>query len=228
MAKLELLKGMKVIDMASFVAGPTCAKILAEYGADVIRIEALVGDDKTRDLGKNAMGIKNGDLPLYDLVNGNKKQLALDTRRPEGIAILKKLLETADVFVCHLRQANMQRLGLDWESLHKEYPGLIYANVTGYGTKGPYSDRGGFDSVAYVSRAGVHFAAEREGTKPYMPFAGQGDLPTGCYLAMGVMAAYINKLRTGLGDMVTANLYGAGIWAGAFPIITAQEPYNVP
>ena len=228
MAKLNLLSGMKVIDMASFVAGPTCAKILAEYGADVIRIEALVGDDKTRDLGKNAMGIKNGDLPLYDLVNGNKKQLALDTRRPEGIAILKKLLETADVFVCHLRQANMQRLGLDWESLHKEYPGLIYANVTGYGTKGPYADRGGFDSVAYVSRAGVHFAAAREGTKPYMPFAGQGDLPTGCYLAMGVMAAYINKLRTGLGDMVTANLYGAGIWAGAFPIITAQEPYNVP
>ena len=228
MSKLELLKGMKVIDMASFVAGPTCAKILAEYGADVIRIEALVGDDKTRDLGKNAMGIKNGDLPLYDLVNGNKKQLALDTRRPEGLAILRKLLETADVFVCHLRQANMQRLGLDWETLHRDYPGLIYANVTGYGTKGSYADRGGFDSVAYVSRAGVHFAAEREGTKPYMPFAGQGDLPTGCYLAMGVMAAYINKLRTGVGDMVTANLYGAGIWAGAFPIITAQEPYNVP
>ena len=143
MSKLELLKGMKVIDMASFVAGPTCAKILAEYGADVIRIEALVGDDKTRDLGKNAMGIKNGDLPLYDLVNGNKKQLALDTRRPEGLAILRKLLETADVFVLHLRQANMQRLGLDWETLHRDYPGLIYANVTGYGTKGSYADRGG-------------------------------------------------------------------------------------
>lgn len=228
MAKLDLLKGMKVIDMASFVAGPTCAKILAEYGADVIRIEALVGDDKTRDVGKNAMGIKNGDLVLYDLVNGNKKQLALDTRRPEGLAILKKLLETADVFVCHLRQNNMERLGLDWENLHKTYPGLIYANVTGYGTKGPYADRGGFDSVAYVSRAGVHTGAEREGTKPYMPYAGQGDIPTGSYLAMGVMAAYINKLRTGKGEMVTANLYGAGIWAGAFPIITAQEPYNVP
>ena len=132
MAKLELLKGMKVIDMASFVAGPTCAKILAEYGADVIRIEALVGDDKTRDLGKNAMGIKNGDLPLYDLVNGNKKQLALDTRRPEGIAILKKLtacVRSLDpdrpVSVGQHGMLNLEILGMTTDKTFEQLQGTI-------------------------------------------------------------------------------------------------------
>ncbi len=228
MAKLDLLTGMKVIDMASFVAAPMCAKILAEYGADVIRIEALTGDDKTRDVGMRALNITNGDLPIYDVINGNKRQLALNTRRPEGLAILKKLLETADVFVCHLREKDLKKLGLDWETLHAQYPKLVFAHVNGYGSVGPYADRGGFDSVAYVTRAGVNHAAMPVDSRPYNPYPAQGDIPTGTYLAMGVIAAYVKAQRTGVGDSVTVPLYGAGIWHGVAPIISAQEPYNNP
>jgi len=228
MAKLDLLTGMKVIDMASFVAAPMCAKILAEYGADVIRIEALSGDDKTREVGARALGISNGDMPVYDIINGNKRQLALNTRKPEGLAILKKLLETADVFTCHLREKDLKKLGLDWDTLHAQYPQLIFANVSGYGTTGPYADRGGFDSVAYVTRAGVNHAAMPEDSRPYNPYPCQGDIPTGTYLAMGVIAAYVKRLRTGVGDNVTAHLYAAGMWNAVSPIISAQEPYNYP
>lgn len=228
MAKLDLLKGMKVVDMASFVAAPMCAKILAEYGADVIRIEPLTGDDKTRDLGMMAMGILNGDLPLYDVINGNKRQLALNTRTPEGLAILKRLLEDADVFVCHLREKDLKKLGLDWETLHEQYPQLIFGNITGYGNVGPYADRGGFDSVAYVTRAGINHAAMPADSRPYNPYPAQGDIPTGSYLAMGVIAAYVKQLRTGIGENVTAHLYSAGIWHAVTPVITAQEPYNNP
>ena len=114
MARLDLLKGMKVVDMASFVAAPICAKILADFGADVIRIEGLQGDDKCRDLGMRVLNIENGDSTMYDVLNGSKRQLALNTRTPEGLAVLKKLLETADVFVTHLREKDRKKLGLDW------------------------------------------------------------------------------------------------------------------
>ena len=226
MATLDLLKGMKVIDMASFVAAPICAKILADYGADVIRVEELKGDDKCREVGMRGLNMDNGDTTFHDVLNGNKRNLAVNTRTPEGLAILKKLLETADVFVTHLREKDRKKLGLDWDTLHAINPGLIVGNVTGYGTEGPYAARGGLDSCAYVTRAGVNHGAMPVDSRPYSPYPGQGDIPTGTYLAMGIIAAYVKKLRTGIGDNVYAHLYGAGIWSGVTPIISAQEPYN--
>lgn len=226
MPNLDLLTGMKVIDMASFVAAPVCGKILAEYGADVIRIEALTGDDKTRDVGMRALNIYNGDMPIYDIVNGNKKQVAINTRNPKGLAIVKKMLKDADVFLCHMRDKDLKNLGLDWESLHKMNPKLVFANVNGYGTKGPYKNRGGFDMVAYVTRGGMSHAAFPDDVAPMQPFPGQGDIPTGTYLALGVIAAYVKAQRTGLGDHVSVPLYGAGMWHGVTPIISSQAPYN--
>lgn len=225
MAKLDFLQGMKVIDLSTFVAGPTCAKILGEYGADVIRIEPHIGDS-VRYVARQLMGVMTGDNPFYDTVNGNKRQICVDTRKPEGLAVLDRLLADADVFVCNMRKSQAEKSGLDWESIHAKYPRIIYANVTGYGTKGPFETRAGFDNTAFHSRTGLNCATLPPEQPPVEAYTGIGDIPTGTYLAMGVIAAYVKARRTGVGEFVTASLYGAGLWSEVFPVTFAQEPYN--
>ncbi len=225
MAKLDLLAGMKVVDFSSYVAGPTCAKLLGEYGADVIRIEPHIADS-VRFVGKQVYGIGCGDNPLYDIINGNKRQICIDTRKPEGVEVIVKLLEEADVFVCNMRPASAKKSGLDWETLHEKFPKLVYANVTGYGDHGLYAGKAGFDATAYATRSGLNYAALVEGSEPSIPYSAMGDIPTGTYLALGVLAAYVKAQRTGVGDFVTVSLYGAGMWSSVTPIVFAQEPYN--
>ena len=150
MSDLKLLDGVKVVDMSAFVAAPMAAEILAEYGADVVRIEPLTGDG-IRGSGMT-QNIYNGDAPLYDAINGNKRHIAVNTRTAEGMGVLWKLLETADIFICHMREKDMVKLGIDWDTLHAKFPALIYANTTGYGSTGPLASRGGFDMIAYATR----------------------------------------------------------------------------
>lgn len=226
MAGLDLLKGVKVVDMSAFVAAPMAGEMLAEYGADVIRIEPLTGDG-IRGAGMT-QNIYNGDSPLYDVINGNKRHVALNTRTPEGMSVLWKLLETADVFICHMREKDMIKLGLDWDSLHAKFPALIYANTTGYGSTGPLATRGGYDMISYATRTGLTSDLVAEGQPPYPPYQAQGDIPTGMYLSIGILAAYIKRLRTGQGDQVTCHLYAAGMMSAVVPILTGQEPYNNP
>ena len=225
MAKLDFLAGMNVVDLSTFVAGPTCAKILGEYGASVIRIEPHIGDN-VRYVARQLQGVRNGDNPFYDVINGNKRQVCLETRTPEGLKVLHRLLERADVFVCNMRPTQAKKSGLDWESLHERYPRLIYANVTGYGDRGPYAGRAGFDNTAYHSRTGLNSATMSPEETPTAAYTGIGDIPTGTYLAMGVIAAYVKACRTGIGEFVTASLYGSGMWAEVYPVVFAQEPYN--
>lgn len=225
MAKLDLLTGMKVVDMSSFLACPVAAKLLGEYGADVIRVENPNGD-AIRNMSMTMFRVINGDAPLYDTVNGNKKMVAIDTTKPEGIAILYKLLEDADVFICHLQEKNLKQLGLDYDTLHAKFPGLIVANTTGYGSTGPNANKAGYDGIAYVHHTGMNINTLREGSEPALPYMGQGDIPTGTYLAGGIMAAYIKKLRTGKGEKVSAHLYGAGIWGSMINVLHCQAPYN--
>lgn len=225
MAKLDFLAGMKVVDLSTFVAGPTCAKLLAEYGASVIRIEPHIGDN-VRYVARQLQGVVNGDNPFYDIINGNKRQVCLETRTPEGMAVLHRLLAAADVFVCNMRPAQAKKAGLDWDTLHETYPRLIYANVTGYGDRGPLAGRAGFDNTAYHSRTGLNSATLSPEDTPTPAYTGIGDIPTGTYLAMGVIAAYVKAQRTGVGEFVTASLYGAGMWAEVYPVVFAQEPYN--
>ncbi len=225
MAKLDFLEGMKVVDLSTFVAGPTCGKILGEYGADVVRIEPRIGDS-VRYVARQMQGVTNGDNPFYDNINGNKRQLCLETRTPEGLEVLHRLLERADVFLCNMRENVARQSGLDWESLHARYPRLIYANVTGYGYKGPLAGRAGFDNTAYHSRTGLNSATLEPGQTPTAAYTGIGDVPTGTYLAMGVIAAYVKAQRTGRGEFVTASLYGSGMWSEVFPVLFAQEPYG--
>ena len=168
MSDLKLLDGVKVVDMSAFVAAPMAAEILAEYGADVVRIEPLTGDG-IRGWGMT-QNIYNGDAPLYDAINGNKRHIAVNTRTAEGMGVLWKLLETADIFICHMREKDMVKLGIDWDTLHAKFPALIYANTTGYGSTGPLASRGGFDMIAYATRTGLTTDVVPEGAHPYMPY----------------------------------------------------------
>lgn len=225
MATLDLLSGMKVVDFSSYVAAPTCAKLLGEYGAQVIRIEPKISDS-VRYVASQVYGVRNGTNPLYDVINGNKRQLCLDTRTPEGKEVLNRLISEADVFVCNLREAQAKRAGIDFETLHEKYPKLVYANVTGYGDKGINAGKPGFDATAYHNRSGLSHAALAAGSEPSPPYPGLGDIPTGTYLALGVLAAYIKAQRTGVGDFVSVSLYGAGMWSAVSPIVFAQEPFH--
>lgn len=225
MAKLDFLQGMKVVDLSTFVAAPICAKILGEYGAEVIRVEPKIGDS-VRYVAHQLVGVTNGDNPFYDTVNGNKRQICVDTRKPEGLRILHRLLEHADVFVCNMRADQAAKSGLDWESVHAKYPRIIYANVTGYGTKGDFAGRAGFDNTAFYSRTGLNSAGQPPEQPPAVSYTGIGDIPTGTYLAMGVIAAYVKALRTGRGEFVTASLYAAGMWSEVYPVTFAQAPYH--
>lgn len=216
---IDLLKGMKVIEIASFMAAPTAGRILGEWGAEVIKIEPP-GGDLIRGTGLTK-GILNGDTAGFEAINACKKYVALNTRKPEGLAILKEMIKDCDVLLSHLRPKDAKKLGLDYESLKEINPGIIYGNTSGYGRTGEMASRGGFDAVAYSARCGYTLDLPTEGSSPLVPYFGFGDTPAGAYLAMGVMAAYIRKLRTGKGEEVVASLMHAGMWSVSFPIVSS-------
>lgn len=223
---LDLLKGMKVIEIAGFMAAPTCGRILGEWGAEVIKIEALSGCS-IRGIGVSRH-IYNGDPAGFDAVNACKKYVALDTRKPEGLAVLKTMLKDADVLITHLREQDSVKLGLDYETLKKTNPKLIHAGTSGYGLKGVDAGRGGFDAAAYASRVGFTKDCPVLGDQPMVPYFGFGDIPAGTYMAMAVMAAYIRQQRTGQGEMINCALMHAGMWTANFPILSAAYGDQYP
>lgn len=234
---INLLEGMRVVEIASFMMGPVAGRVLADWGAEVIKVEPALkqtmnpkdGDgDMIRGTGM-ARSIINGDPCVYQFINGNKKSVCIDTRTPEGLTALTDLCVSADVVLHHMRPKDTKKLGLDYETLSKKNPGIIVANTSGYGTSGPDSERGGFDAVAFCARSGMIMGMSPSG-EPYIPFYGMGDVTSGTYLAAAVMAAYIRKLKTGKGDNVTTSLYGSAIWTAGVPIMTSQygDPYPTP
>ena len=124
--------------------------------------------------------IYNGDAPLYDAINGNKRHIAVNTRTAEGMGVLWKLLETADIFICHMREKDMVKLGIDWDTLHAKFPALIYANTTGYGSTGPLASRGGFDMIAYATRTGLTTDVVPEARIPTCPTRRRATSPRAC------------------------------------------------
>lgn len=229
----NLLEGVRVVETASYMMGPIAGRILADWGAEVIKIEPDVAHppfdgDRMRGTGL-ARGIMNGDLGIYYFVNGNKKSVALDTTCKQGQIIQQKLCASADIVIHHINPADQKKLGIDYATLSKMNPGIIVASTSGYGIKGPDKDRPGFDAVAYAARSGMLTSCAADGT-PYIPFMGYGDVPSGSYFASAIMAAYIHKLKTGEGNDVTVSLYGSAIWTAGLPIISAPygDPYPTP
>lgn len=224
------LSGIKVVELADFVSAPVAARILADMGAEVIKIERSTGN-AWRETAKASCPWKFTDAenPGYDINNTGKRHIVLNLKDQEGLAACHKLLETADVFVTNMRVQALKRLGLDYESVKDKYPKLIYAIGLGYGEKGPDANNPAFDHTAFWARCGflLDMAPLSDDYHPVFPPSSVGDNFTGMTLATQVCAALFNRIKTGKGEYVRSSLFHNGIFAmGAMQIATQGE--NAP
>jgi len=218
------LDGMKVIELAHVMAGPVCCLMLADMGADVIKVEKPAGDDVRRSVPPEIAG----ESASFLMVNRNKRGIVLNLKEPEAVAILKRMLATADMVVENYRKGTMEKLGLGYEELKRDNPGLIYAEISGFGRTGPYADRGGFDLIAQGMSGLMSITGEGHGRPPVKVGPPVTDITAGILLAMGVAAAYARRLQTGEGQKVNTSLFEAGIthtyWQSAIAFATGASP----
>ncbi|MBO9329199.1 CoA transferase [Achromobacter xylosoxidans] len=201
------LAGMRVIELSQIMAGPTCGMMLADLGADVIKVEKLDGGDDSRQYRDPQI---NGISAPYLMLNRNKRAIALDLKHPEGKKILLRMIRDADVVTENFRKGTMEKLGLSYDTLRRENPGLIYCAVSGYGTTGPYADKGGFDLVAQ-GFSGLMAITGEPGGPPLRTGNSVADINAGLLAAFGVLAAYQHKQRTGEGQIVETSLLEASL-----------------
>jgi len=214
------LRGIKVVEMGIWVAGPAAAAVLSDWGADVIKVENPAGGDPVRGLMALGIPLQLPVNPSLELDNRNKRGVAVNIQTSEGAAVVRRLLRDADVFVTNLRPAALQRAGLAYADVRRDNPRLIYAGISGYGTRGPEKDRAAFDYAAFWARAGAMATlGEPEGPPPSQRPA-MGDHPAGLALAGAVAAALFHRERTGEGQELHLSLFHAGMWMMATDIET--------
>lgn len=218
------LKGLRVIELAHIMAGPVCGMMLADMGADVIKVEKPTGDDSRRFVPPEI----GGEAAAYMMMNRNKRGIALNLKDPEALEVLRRLLAEADVVIENYRKGTMEKLGLSYEELAKVNPRLIYCEISGFGRTGPYADRGGFDLIAQGMAGLMSITGEAPGRPPVKVAAPISDINAGILAAMGVSAAYANVLQTGLGQKVDTSLFEAAIvqtyWQSAIAFATGKKP----
>ncbi len=216
------LAGVKVVDLTYYVAGPGSAKILADWGADVIKIEPP-GGEPGRITGLT-LGVPSEDdfNPYFGTYNMNKRSIILDLKCPEGQAIMEKLLAWADVFVTSFRPGALRRLGLDYEAVSARYPKIIWASVNGFGEQGPEKDRPGFDTVAFWARSGAMLDLTEKDTAPLIPILAFGDAGAACSLSGGIAAALYQQAKTGKGCKIMLALYAQAIWNVGSALVSSQ------
>lgn len=208
----NVFSGLKVVDLASFIAGPGAAVILSDFGADVVKVEPPNGD--TWRIGyKVPPQPRAKDNYPWHLNNRNKRGLALDLKSPRAPEILERLVKWADVLIVNTPHPARKRLKLTYEDVVQWNPRLIYADVTGYGDKGPDADLPGFDITAYWARSGLLSLTRDAGAPPTLPVAGSGDHATAVALFSAIVTALYRRERTGKGSYVTTSLLAAGVWA---------------
>ncbi len=205
------MQGVRVVDLGFWVAGPSAAGILADWGADVVKLEPPDGDP-FRALFLAVFGAAMPVNPPFELDNRGKRSLALDLAQEDGRAIAYQLLERADVFISNLRPEVLERFGLDYPALARRNPRLVYASVTGYGLAGPDRDRPAYDVGAYWSRAGIAAALTPAGNDLPMQRGAMGDHTAGMTAAAGIASALFARERTGRGQLVSTSLLRVGVF----------------
>ena len=207
------LAGLRVLDLASFIAGPVAATVMGDYGAEVIKIEPPGEGDPQRKLGQ-AQSIPQHPVNFcWHLVNRNKRAVTLDLKHPDGRAAFDRLLATADVMVVNFPLKVRERLKMRYADVKAANPRLIYASMTGYGETGPDADQPGFDSTAFFARSGLLDALTHEGGPPAFSLPAQGDQMTGMNLFAAIAMALLHRERTGEGSEVSTSLYASGLWS---------------
>jgi (R)-2-hydroxy-4-methylpentanoate CoA-transferase len=228
MSSKKPLSGYKVVELSTYVAAPACGRVLADWGAEVIKVEADNGD-VFRVFG-NGLGVpaNEGENPLFDMANSGKKSVVINLKTQEGLKVMHELLSDADVFLTNNRLKPLEKMGLDYDSLKETYPRLVYAVITGFGDKGPDVNNPGFDTVAFWASGGFLADLTVEGPNSYPVYtpAAVGDISCGTILFGGITAALLNREKTGLGDRVTVSLYGAAVWFMGFMNTISQKKYG--
>jgi len=219
------IAGVRVLELAQIMAGPACGLMLADLGAEVIKIEKTAGGDDTRKFLPPDI---NGESAAFMMMNRNKKGLALNLKEQEGINIFKKMVEQSDVVIENFRKGTLEKLGIGYEHLKKINPKIILCEISGYGRTGPYADKGGFDLVAQGMSGLMSITGESSDKPPMKVGAPLTDITAGILGATGVLAALINRGKTGKGQRVDTSLYEAGIvhtyWQSAIAGATGKSP----
>src|SRR5262249_35644749 len=205
-------EGIKVVELGVWVAGPAAAGILADWGADVIKIEPPTGDPGR--LFGQMLGCDLGVNPPFEMDNRSKRSVVLDLTTEAGRGPAFELPSDADVSVTNVRPGAVRRAGLDFESVSGRNPGLVYGLITGFGETGPDADRAAYDVAAYWSRAGLAQLLTRPGDTPPFQRGGMGDHLAGMTLAAAICAALVARDRTGQGQLVSTSLYRQGAFNG--------------
>lgn len=231
---MKPFEGVKIIDLSTVIAASSAARILADQGAEVIKVEPLGGDLHRVQGAILGVPAARDENPVFDLENANKRFVSLDLKSPAGAKVLFDLLEGADVLITNYREDALARLGLTYDELSDRFPGLVYGHINAYGEKGSEARKPGYDIIAYFGRTGLGLDTGTAENYPLVNLAGMGDHPTGVALAQGVSAALYRKLKTGLGDKVSVSLYHTGIWTTATMQPAVQvghrypQPYSEP
>lgn len=221
------LSGVKVLELSMFVAAPSCARLLADLGAEVIKIEKPEGDD-WRNVGKSFHPDRYCDdfSPVFTIYNAGKRLISIDLKTEAGMAACHKILSQTDVFVTNLRPAALARLGLSYAALKEKYPSLIYAMLLGYGEEGPDAGKPAFDGTAFWAKSGFlrDMAPVTADYEPVICPSAVGDTVSGMFLMGEICAALYRRERTGMGDYVRSTLYHNGIFTMGTMGITNQDP----
>jgi crotonobetainyl-CoA:carnitine CoA-transferase CaiB-like acyl-CoA transferase len=216
-ANVGPLDGIRVVELGVWVAAPATAGIMADWGADVIKVEPATGDPQRALF--SAVGIR-ADLPVppFEIDNRGKRSVVMDLRDPIEVERFHALLGTADVFVSNMRPGALERLGLDHETVCGRHPSIVYGLITGYGLDGPDRDRAGYDVGAFWARSGVAHTIVPPGELPPDLLSGFGDHMTGMTLAAGVLAKLVERERTGRGGLVSTSLMRTGMYGVSWDI----------
>ena len=219
------LQGLTVIELAHIMAGPVCGRMLADMGADVIKVERVPEGEAARGF---APPLIDGESAAFMMMNRNKRGIAVNLKAEAGKDIVERLLKDADIVIENYRKGTMERLGLGYEKLRDMNPGLIYCEISGFGRTGPYADLGGFDLVAQGYSGLMSITGEGSDHPPVKCGPPVTDITAGVLATMGVLAAYVERLKPGRGQRVDTSLFEAGItqtfWQSAIALATGVSP----
>ncbi len=225
------LEGIRVVDLGFWVAGPAAAGIMADWGAEVVKIEPPTGDP-FRGVYMLAGGVEVPINPAFELDNRGKRSIALNLLSDAGRAVAEQLVARADVLVTNLRFSALERVGLDYERVRAINPRLVYCSVSGYGPHGPERDRPAYDIGAFWGRAGIALSLAPKGSDPPQQRGGMGDHTTAIAAAGAACAALVARQRTGEGQFVTTSLLRTGVYVLGWDINTrlrfgrVESPYT--
>jgi crotonobetainyl-CoA:carnitine CoA-transferase CaiB-like acyl-CoA transferase len=216
MAKSEnIFSGLKVVDLASFIAGPAATTILSDFGAEVVKVEPPGTGDPYRYFYVTPPNPVCERNYAWQLTNRNKRSIVLDLKNPDAKEVLLRLVKWADVMVTNFPPEVKKRLGLDYDAIKSINPRLVYADITGYGAKGPEANKPGFDVTAYWARTGLMQVTHDEDSPPTLPIPGIGDHATASTLYSAIVTGLYRREKTGKGGYVTTSLIAEGAWAAA-------------